>query len=172
MNLKRTLRFALASLFLSTAALLPNASFAAAGTWTIYANAKLQAWGAGHNIDTDVYVMVLLGPGYTPIVNSDATYVDVSANEITGTGYSAGGQVITLSKALATGTVTVSMTSNTWPTCTCTAKYAAIVRRAGGSTVSGDKLLGYLDLNVGGGLTISSTAGNFTVTAGSGLFTQ
>lgn len=172
-NLIRWLRGGLAALALLATLASPLPARAAAGTWTLYANAKLQSWGAAFNIGTDTFVMVLLSASYTPAVNTDATWADVSAYEVSCTGYTAGGATATLSKALAAGTVTVSMTTVSWTSSTCTAKYAAIVRRAGGSLVSGDKLLTYLDLNTASGsATVSTTNGTLSVSASSGLFTQ
>lgn len=53
----------------------------------------------------------------------------------------------------------------TWATATITAKYAVLVRQAGGSLVSGDLLIAYEDLNTDGvSETVSSIAGPFTVT--------
>ena len=167
------LRLALAALFLLSAPLYPLPAFAAAGNWTVYANAKLQSWGAAHNIGTDTYVLVLLTMSYSPTVNTDATWAEISSFEASCPGYSAGGSTATMSKALATGVVTVSMTAVSWASSTCTVKYAVIVRRAGGSLVSGDKLLAYVDLNTASGSsTVSTTNGTLQVTAASGVFTQ
>jgi hypothetical protein len=44
-----------------------------------------------HNLDTNTHRVILMGAGYTPNRDTHATYGDVSAQEGTGTGYSAGG---------------------------------------------------------------------------------
>jgi hypothetical protein len=169
----RLSRAVVAVLFLLWSIAVPiQGARAAAGNWTVFANAKLASWQAGFNIGSDTIVMVLVTSGYTPVTNTHATWADVSANEVsTGGGYTAGGQSVTASVSLSTGTVTFNLTAVTWSSATITAKYAVLVRRGSSSLVSGDKLLAYLDLNSGGG-SVSSSSGNFTVSAPSGVFTQ
>lgn len=167
-------RAALAVCLLVASFIAPYPAHAAAGTWTMYANAKLSVWGAGHNIGTDTYVAVLLTASYTPVTNTHATWADISAFEVSAcTGYTAGGQTATLAKALSTGTVAITLTALSWPGLTCTQKYVAIVRRAGGSLVSGDRLLTLLDLDTASGsATVSTVAGTLGVTASPNLFSQ
>ena len=167
------LRGGIAALVLGASLLGPGPALAAPGNWVVYPQAKFQSWAAAHNIGTDTYVMILVNAAYTPTVNTDATYADVSANEASCTGYTTGGQVATLSKAISSGVVTISMTAVSWASSTCTVKYAVLIRRAGGSLVSGDKLLSYLDMNTASGSsTISTTNGTLQVSAPSGVFTQ
>ncbi len=109
----------------------------------------------------DVRVM-LLSSAYVP--NQDAhDYVDdVVVNEVTGTGYTAGGL------ALTTKTVTYDAANNviildaddvTWPNRTITARYAVIYDNTPTTTAT-KPLIGYLDFVTDQ----SSTNGNFTVT--------
>lgn len=124
------------------------------------------AVSGGVDLDSDTIVCVLLSASYTPGRTTHSTWADVSAYEVTGTNYNAGGQ------ALANKTMTHSGGTGTWDaddvvwsSSTITAKYAALVRRAGGSLVSGDLLLAYLDLNTASGsATLASAGGAFTVT--------
>jgi hypothetical protein len=62
----------------------------------LYSHAQLLAWTGGNfNLDTDRLNMALLGPGYTPDLAADQDWSDISANEITGTGYVSGGNELT-----------------------------------------------------------------------------
>jgi hypothetical protein len=146
----------------------------AAGNFTVYGLAKEAALEGLIDFDTDTFVAILVTSSYTPSVNADDTYSDVSANELpTAGGYTAGGQVISpLTVSHSAGTVTVdSATNPSWGSSTLTAKYLVVVRRAGGSLVAGDLLVGYVDLNDGGG-SVSTVAGTLSVTwNASGIFT-
>lgn len=144
----------------------------AAGNWTLYQAAKLTLTQGGIVLGTDTLVGVLVLAAYTPAVNTDATYANISANEATGTGYTAGGQVMTGVTDTATGgVVTLTSAALSWPSSTITAKYCAILKRAAGATASTDKLLCYVDLNSGGG-SVSTTSGTLSITMNaSGIFT-
>lgn len=120
----------------------------------------------GIDLDSDTIVCVLLGAGYTPGRTTHSLWSDISAQEISGTGYTAGGAALankTMTHSGGTGTFDADDVS--WATATITAKYAALVRRAGGSLVSGDLLIGYVDLNTASGsATVSSTGATFQIT--------
>lgn len=146
----------------------------AAGNWTLYQSFKLGLTQAGFNLTSGAanVAMVLVAAAYTPAATTDTTYANISANEVTGTGYTAGGQIVTSETDTASGgTVTVNAGAASWASSTITAKYAVLVYRAtAGTPASTDKLIGYVDLNSGGGA-ISSTASTFSVTSSSGFFT-
>lgn len=144
-----------------------------AGNFTVYGVAKENILKSLIDLDTDTFVCTLHTSSYTPTVNTHSAWSSVSASEVVGTGYTAGGIVISaLTVVHSAGTVTVdSATNPSWTSSTITAKYAVVTKRAGGSLVSGDLLLGYVDLETGGG-SVSTTNGTFTVTwNASGLFT-
>lgn len=112
--------------------------------------------------DSDTIKVGLVGSGYTPNQDTHDYWDDVVANEVTGTGYTAGGA------ALASKTITYDGSSNvtvldaadvTWASSTITARYAVIYDDAG-ATNSQKALLGYVDF----GSDQSSTSGNFTIT--------
>lgn len=170
---RQCLHSIMAALVLGWSTCVPlKTATAAPGNWTLYAHARQNSWLAAYNIGTTNFNLILVTSSYTPSVNNDATYADVSANEVAaGGGYSTGGQTATVTQSLSSGTLTVSMSAVTWSSATITAKYAVLLSRAGGSLASTDKLVVYLDLNSGGG-SVSSTSGNFTVSAPSGLFTS
>lgn len=62
------------------------------GNW--YANALDQAFSANINWASDTINVGLLGSGYTPNLATHIHWSDVSAQEITGTGYTAGGTAL------------------------------------------------------------------------------
>ncbi len=129
----------------------------------------------GIDLDSDTIVAVLLSASYTPGRTTHSTWADLSAYELaTGSGYTAGGSALankTMTHSGGTGTWDADDVS--WTTATLTAKYVALVRRAGGSLVSGDLLIGYMDLNTAGGSsTVSSTNSTFAVQwSASGIMT-
>jgi hypothetical protein len=145
----------------------------AAGSVVVYTNAVTLMGQKQFNLGTDTYSYVLLTSSYTPAPNTDATYANVSANELTtGGGYTSGGTVLSGSTwTTATATATFTASNISYSSSTITAKYIAILQRAGGSLVSTDKLLCYCDLNSGGG-SVSSSSGTFAINwNASGLFT-
>lgn len=145
-----------------------------AGAFTVYGAAKEGIAEGAIDLDTANFSVFLATSSYTPSVNVDDTYSDVSANEVpNGSGYTTGGiDLGVLAVTRSAGTVTVDETTNpAWTTATFTCKYAIIARRAGGSLVAGDLLLGYVDLETGGG-SISVASGTLTINwNASGLFT-
>lgn len=144
----------------------------AAGTFTLYGAAIESIAKGAIDLDTDTFVAVLVGAGYTPSNDADDTWSDLSAEELTtGSGYTAGG--IALSSVTVTrsgATVTFDAADLSWTSSTLTAKYVVLVRRAGASLVAGDLLLGYAELEAGG--TVSTTNGTLAVNwNASGIFT-
>lgn len=119
------------------------------------------------DLDTDTFYMTLHTASYTP--DKDAhDYADDLTNEVSGTGYTAGGKAITCSVAAvdtANDRVDASFNPVTWPTATITnARYGVIRKRRGGS-LAADELLAYIDF----GGNVSSTAADFVVTPSSPL---
>ena len=138
----------------------------AAGNWIPYTITMTDvAVSGGIDLDSDTIVCVLLGTGYTPGRTTHSTWADISAQEITGTGYTTGGVALAnKANTHSGGTGTWDADDVSWSTATITAKYAVLVRRAGGSLVSGDLLIAYCDLNTASGsATVSSTGATFTV---------
>jgi hypothetical protein len=121
------------------------------------------------NFNSDTFKVVLLGSGYTPS-DSHRYYSDISANEVTGTGYTAGGLALsapTVSYASDTLTVgasaviqwTSSTISNAW--------YAAVVDVTPGSA-STNPLVSYVAF----GQAESDTGGTFQITWGANGIAQ
>lgn len=144
----------------------------AAGAWTVYSQAVLEMGQGGFTLPSSTLVMCLINNSYVPAVNTDATWANVSADELaTGGGYTAGGDVLSgVSWTTSGGTATLTATSPTWASFTDTCRYAVIVQRAGASLASTDKLLAYSDL--GGGGTITGGGGTLTISLAAGIFTE
>lgn len=148
----------------------------AAGAWQVYGNAiELIAENTIFLDDsgTPRLRMILVTETYTPTVDTDATYADVSANEVTGTGYTQFGNLLTPTVTRSGGTITFDCDDQSWVSSTITAKYAVIVHNVDGTgtIASTDQLVCYSDLDDGGG-SVSTTDGTFAVNINaSGVFT-
>lgn len=137
----------------------------AAGNFKWYAPAlELLAKG---DLDLDLNIQaVLVTASYTPDQAAHDQWGDVSANEVAnGNGYATHGQAlgaITISRSSLT--VTFDAADLTWANSTITAKYLVLVKDANGDNAlaASDPLIGYVDLDEGGG-SGSSTSGDFTV---------
>jgi len=95
---------------------------------------------------------------YTSSASLDAaTTAYTTSNEVTGTGYTAGGNTLTISTAPTTSGTTafLSFATTTWTTATITAR-GALIYQVGGSTPS----VAVLDF----GSDKTSTAGDFQIT--------
>jgi hypothetical protein len=144
----------------------------AAGTVTLYGAAKENIAKALLDLDSSTFQVVLTTASYTPVTNTHGTWADVSANEVAaGGGYTAGGATLaSITVNRSAGTVTFDAADVSWAASTITAKYAVIVKKAGGSLVSGDLLLCYVELEAGG--TVSTTNGTLSIAwNASGIFT-
>lgn len=116
------------------------------------------------NLTGDTWKIMLLGNGYTPNTSGTGHQYksDLGANEITGTGYTAGG--ITLAGLALTWDNTngrwvwSSTTTPQWTSATFTAYYAAVYDSTPGSDAT--RPLATL-INFGGAK--SPSAGNFTI---------
>lgn len=133
------------------------------GLW--YGSAVLGQFSAtpARRVDwvTDTIKVALLGTGYVPNQDTHVFFSDANANEITGTGYTAGGVALATKSTFynaATNTTRLIADNAVWgPGASLTARYAAIYKDTGVATTS--PLLGYVDF--GGVQTVSS--GTFTL---------
>lgn len=125
-------------------------------------NPMLNAWAKGNiDFDTDTFKVMLVTSAYTPNKDTHDFRNDVT-NEVTGTGYTAGG-------AAATVTVNAVDTANdrqeitlggaSWSTSTITARGAVYYKSRGGAS-SADEIIAYIDF----GGDVSSSGGTFTLT--------
>jgi len=127
----------------------------------LYGQLMAKAFNKEVDFDSDTVKVMLTTSSYTPNQDTHVYKSDVT-NEVTGTGYTAGGQALT-SKTVtydsATNTVILDAADTVWASSTITARYAVIYDDAGASDAS-KVLLGYVDF----GSDQSSTSGNFTLT--------
>lgn len=128
----------------------------------LYGNFFLKALNKEVDWDTDTIKVALVSSAYTPNQDSHDYWDDVSANEVTGTGYTAGGATLASKTATydsATNVTVLDAADVVWSASTITARYAVIYDDAG-ATNAQKVLIGYVDF----GSDQSSTNGNFTVT--------
>lgn len=114
------------------------------------------------NYSADAIKVMLLTSAYTANQNVHAYVSDVVANEVTGTGYTAGGATLATKTVTYDGVTRVTILDAddvTWPTSTITARYA-VVYDSTPATNATRPLIGYVDFTSDQ----SSTAGNFTIT--------
>jgi len=115
------------------------------------------------DMDTDSFYILLINA--TGVSGASKTAhlkrSDVTANEITGTGYTAGGNAITCTVAKNTGTHVETFTFSvvTWPASTITAAGGIVYKHRGGASTA-DELVALVDF----GGNVTSTAATFTFT--------
>lgn len=110
------------------------------------------------NLYSDTFNVMLLGSGYTP---SDAHRYqsDIAAQEITGTGYTAGGQALSgVQTSYSSNTLTFTASNISWDESTISAQYAVIVDVTPGAAAS-NPLIGYVNF----GQLVSDTDGTFEI---------
>lgn len=123
------------------------------------------------NLGADAFACALLSSSYTP-ADTHTHWSDVSADEITGTGYTSGGAALTSvtdSYSATTKTLTFTAANVSWPSSTITAAYAVVMdTTAGGGTAANNLLVGYVDF----GGNQSDSNGTFEIQwNASGIFT-
>lgn len=125
----------------------------------IYNSFKKKIMDGSIDLDTDTIKIALVTSSYTPDQDAHDFFDDVT-NEVSGTGYSAGGA------SLANKAVTADNTDNegvfdaddaSWSTSTITARGAVLYKSTG--TPSTSALIAYIDF----GSDKSSSAGTFTI---------
>lgn len=119
--------------------------------------------------DSDTIKVALATSTYTPNQDTHDYFNDIT-NEVTGTGYTAGGATLgskTVNYTSGTNTQAFDAADTSWTTSTITARYAIIYDATPG-TAATNPLIGYVDF----GADVSSTAGTFTITwDAAGIFT-
>lgn len=136
----------------------------------VYGNALKAAFNKEIDFDSDTIKVMLLSSAYTPNQDSHDYLDDVVANEVTGTGYTAGGAALaskTVTYDAATNTVKFDAADVTWSTSTITARYA-VVYDDSGATNSQKALIAYYDFTTDR----ASSNGDFVIRWGAdGLYT-
>jgi hypothetical protein len=127
----------------------------------LYGNFILKALNKEVDFDTDTIKVALVSSSYTPDQDAHDYFNDVSTYEVSGTGYTAGGNTLASKTATydsANNVIVLDAADTTWASSTITARYAVVYDSTGTSSTSA--LIGYVDF----GSDQSSTNGNFTIT--------
>lgn len=113
------------------------------------------------DFDTDTVKAMLVTLSYTANKDTHDRRDDIT-NEVSGTGYTAGGNtsVVTVTKDTANDKVTIQLGAVSWPTSTITARGCVYYKSRGGAS-SADELIAYNDF----GSNVNSTGGSFSVAA-------
>lgn len=130
------------------------------------------------DLENDTIVAVLVDTAHSPALTED-TYSDISANECASSDYTTNhpeGLTVTGLTWTQTSSRNFKLDANALnfgDTVTIAARYVYLVKRAGATLVAGDLVVGYMDLNTGGG-NVSSTNGDFDVdwNAVNGILTE
>jgi hypothetical protein len=145
----------------------------AAGSFVLYDSAKEAIIDSTFNLETagDTIVAALVLSGYTP-ASTHSTWNDAVAQVVLDGDYApqvVAGQAVTE----AGGTVTFDANDVSFgDPVTITAKYIILIKRVGGTLATSDPLIGYMNLDTGGG-SVSSTNAQFQVNwNASGIFTS
>jgi hypothetical protein len=113
------------------------------------------------DFDTNTFKAMLVTSTYTPNKDSHDFRNDVT-NEVSGTGYTAGGatSTVTVTKDTANDRVTIQFGAVSWASSTITARGCVYYKSRGGAS-SADELICYADF----GSDVSSSGGTFAVAA-------
>ena len=112
--------------------------------------------------DTDTFKVMLTTSAYVENKDTHTRRSDIT-NEVTGTGYTAGGNTATVTVGAvdtANDRVDISLGGTTWPTSTITARKAVYYKSRGGLATA-DEIIAVVDF----GADVSTTVGTFTLTA-------
>ena len=120
------------------------------------------------DMDNDTFKCMLVNASYTPNFETHTNKTDVT-NEISGTGYTAGGEALTsvamTSSSDGTGTIKWDADDVSWTSSTLSAVRAGVIYD---DTVTNDRLIAYIDF----GGDFSTTSGTFQIQwNASGIFT-
>jgi len=135
----------------------------AEGDGKIYRTFKEDVMAGVHDLDTGGDTLqVILVTGYVPDTVADNVYADVTASEVSGTGYTAGGQALTNVDPTTSGTTAFTdFADETWTTASITARGALIYNSTPNTTSIALTNPAVVVLDFGADKT--STAGDFTV---------
>jgi hypothetical protein len=125
----------------------------------LYGSAIPKAFNKEIDLDTDTIKVALCTSTYTPAQDTHDYFNDIT-NEVTGTGYTAGGATLaskTVTYTAGTNVFKFDAADTAWTTSTITARYAIVYGSTG--TASTSPLICYIDF----GENITSTEGTFTI---------
>jgi len=145
----------------------------AANPWFMYGEAQKLVLDGTIDLDTDSFRMVLVDNTYVLNQSTDALWSAISADEITGTGYTANGKAITPTIARSGLVTTFDCDDQSWASSTlANVAYAVIVRDAdsNGALAAGDIPMFAMELEAGG--SVSTTSGTLAITiSATGVYT-
>jgi len=125
-------------------------------------NQMFGRWANGNiNFGSDSFKVMLLTSAYTE--NKDThTYRSDLTNEVSGAGYTAGGNAVTFSVTVDTTNdrLDITLGGTTWPSSTITARKAAYYKARGGAPTA-DELIALNDF----GSDVVTSSGTFTLNA-------
>lgn len=127
----------------------------------IYNPALRDAVSGSINFSSDTFKAMLVTSSYSPNKDTHDKRDDVT-NEVTGTGYSAGGTSVTVTVTMDTANdrIDISLGSASWAAATITAA-AAVYYKSRGGLSSADEIIAYIDF----GGNVTSTNGTFSLSA-------
>ena len=121
----------------------------------IYNRAKANLFNKETDYEADVIKVALMATGHSASTVANNVWDDVSANEMTGTGYTAGGTALTTKAVTQDTTTKFDAADTSWVDATFSAYYAVLWD----DTVATDDLICSFDF--GGAKTVSD--GTFTI---------
>lgn len=125
----------------------------------VYAKWPLSATSAVDNYLANSIKVALMAAAYTPAQATDQFWGTILANEIAGTGYIAGGQVLASKTAVTAGLVTTfDGADSTWTSATFAARWAVVYDDTP-ATAAAKPLISYVDF----GVVLSPSAGPFII---------
>lgn len=148
----------------------------AQGTLTLFEEFSKNIGDGSHDLDADSFKVMLITQqvGGTPTITAaDATPDSADYTEVTGTGYTAGGEAITVTWTEANGTATFQVTSGatSWTqngAGPATIKTALIYNTTHAGT---NDAIGFIDMTTDGTTAISLIDGDITITWNPNIFT-
>ncbi len=129
---------------------------------TLLYNSALEDLARGAiDFDTDTFKALLVTSAYAPNKDTHTKRSDVT-NEVSGTGYTAGGKActFTLTKDLTNDRLDISLDAVSWPASTIANARQIVVYKSRGGAASADELVFCADF----GADKSSSGGSFDVT--------
>lgn len=128
----------------------------------IYNSALRDEATAAIDFDTDTFKVMLTTSAYTENKDTHTKRSDVTS-EVSGTGYTAGGNTVTVTVGTVdtvNDRVEITLGGTTWPASTITARKAVYYKSRGGAS-SADELIAIVDF----GADVASVSGTLTLTA-------
>jgi len=128
---------------------------------TAYDSFVFDAMSGAIDLDSDPFKVMLVTMGYAEDKAAHSKRSSIT-NEVSGTGYTAGGQTIvpTITKDTTNHKTVITFPQVTWTSSTITARKAVYYKSRGGAS-SADELVAVDDF----GSDVSTTAGTFTLNA-------